>query len=184
MMVLNNNSHQIKERVIEIDSKKIIYLGSYKALHKNYNIVYQDINGERDLDGDMLKVDLNPYDIIIATPPCNYYSRARGNKKPSKYAIETKHLLPGILKKLIKLDKPFIVENVRAYDKFYKLGLFNLPLFVYFHGRHTYWTNRMFDLSNIRQGFDFSYNGNRLVKNSQGGNNVHEVIEWWLRNIN
>lgn len=52
--------------------KKGIYLAAFKANHPNHNITYQDINGLRDIDGDMLQTDLTPYDFIIATPPCNY----------------------------------------------------------------------------------------------------------------
>ena len=50
--------------------KRGIYLGSYKAHHPNHNIIYQDINGERDLDGDMMDIinnkDLGKYDFIIS----------------------------------------------------------------------------------------------------------------------
>ena len=86
-----------------------IYLGAYKAAHPNFNIVYQDINGKRDLDGDMLDIDLDPYDFIIATPPCNYYSRAIGSRPHSQYALNTKHLLPAIINKLQYLDRPYII---------------------------------------------------------------------------
>lgn len=158
-----------------------IYLGAYKAFHPNYNITYQDINGCRDLDGDMMDIDLSPYDFVIATPPCNYYSRANYRRNSSQYSIKTAHLLPDILHKLINLDKPFIVENVRSSRLFKELGLFELPnTFVIFHCRHTYWTNIAF---------------NYLVKNEcihidqlnktqrQGGNEVHNVIESWLYNL-
>lgn len=30
---------------------KIIYLAAYEALHKDFDIVYQDINGKRDRGG-------------------------------------------------------------------------------------------------------------------------------------
>ena len=92
---------------------KGIYLASFKALHENHNIIYQDINGERDIGGDMMNVDLTPYDYIIATPPCNWWSRANYRRDSSQYALETKHLLIDILDKLVKLGKPFIVENVK-----------------------------------------------------------------------
>lgn len=160
---------------------KILYLAAYKAEHHEYNMTYQDINGKRDLDGDMLEIDLEPYDIIIATPPCNYYSRTRGSNKPSQYAEDTKHLLPSILNKLSNQNKPFIVENVRNYKRFSELKIFNIPgLFVYEYGRHTYWTNIMFNPENINQKNDFKVHGYRLTLNTQGGNNVHNVIEHWL----
>ena len=123
---------------------KGIYLASYKALHEEHNIIYQDINGERDLDGDMLDIDLSNYDYIIATPPCNYWSRANYRRERSDYALKTKHLLPCILNKLIQLNKPFIVENVRNDNLFSKYGLLKLPLYIYKIGRHTYWTNIKF----------------------------------------
>lgn len=168
---------------------KGIYLASFKALHNNVNLVYQDINGQRDISGDMLDIDLSNYDFIIATPPCNYYSRANYRRDSSIYALNTKHLLPSILKKLISLNKPFLVENVRSFRLFNDLGLFDLPCFVYFIGRHTYWSNILF-VSDIPQKFDFQY-GDKLLKdfqflglnNRQGGSNVHNVVEMFLFTI-
>ena len=92
---------------------KGIYLASFKALHSTHDIIYQDINGQRDIGGDMLEVDLSKYDFIIATPPCNYWSRANYRRDSSEYALKTKHLLIDILNKLVKQNKPFIVENVK-----------------------------------------------------------------------
>lgn len=83
---------------------KAIYLGAYKALHHDFNIVYQDINGKRDIDGDMLDIDLTPYDFVIATPPCNFWSIARGNRC-SQYSLDTKHLLPEVIKKCFESGK-------------------------------------------------------------------------------
>ncbi len=160
---------------------KDIYLGAYQAYHPNRDIVYQDINGLRDVPGDMLDIDLTPYDYIIATPPCNFYSKARGNKKPSEYAEKTKHLLPEILKKLIKLNKPFIVENVRNKPLFIKEGLYNKDCFIYTYGRHTYWTNIIFNPNNIKQIRDNIQVGYTAIR--QGGLNVHNVIEYWLENL-
>ena len=42
-----------------------IYLAAFKAYHPNHKIVYQDINGKRDIGGDMMEVDLADYDYII-----------------------------------------------------------------------------------------------------------------------
>lgn len=98
---------------------KGIYLASFTANHPNHDIIYQDINGLRDIPGDMMFVDLSPYDYVIATPPCNYWSRANYRRETSKYSQQTKHLLPGILAKLVANHKPFIVENVRN-DKMFK----------------------------------------------------------------
>ena len=158
-----------------------IYLAAYRAYHPNHDIVYQDINGERDLDGDMLEIDLSKYDFIIATPPCNYYSRANWRRNQSDYSIQTKHLLPGILNKLIKLNKPFIVENVRNKKLFKRFGLYDVDCFIYEYGRHTYWTNIMVNLNQIIQIHDNIQYKEKNVR--QGGINVHNVIEYWLENV-
>lgn len=167
---------------------KGIYLAAYKAKHEKVNLVYQDINGKRDIPGDMLKIDLEPYDYIIATPPCNYYSRANYRRETSKYAQATKHLLPEILKKLVKQNKPFIVENVRNSRIFQEIGLYELPCFIYIIGRHTYWTN-IFMFTDIEQKQDFiqhgKYIGNKSGKTQdddtrEGGENVKKVIDVFL----
>lgn len=168
---------------------KGIYLAAFRANHPKHNLVYQDINGKRDIGGDMLDIDLTPYDYIIATPPCNYWSRANYRRDVSKYALNTKHLLPSILKKLCYQDKPFIVENVRNDRLFNLYGLYNLPCHIYKIGRHTYWSNILF-VTDIEQHFDFMYGG-RPVKSfnymsraeRQGGSNVHNVIEMFLETI-
>lgn len=157
---------------------KIIYLAAYKAEHPNWNIIYQDINGKRDIGGDMMDVDLDPYDIIIATPPCNYWSIANYRRETSNYSQITKYLLPGAILRLKTLGKPFIIENVRNYELMSKYGLMNCGLFIYEHGRHTYWTNVPFNPTMIYQKADnIKYIAS---KDRQGGDNVHRVIEYWL----
>lgn len=165
---------------------KGIYLAAFKANHPKYDILYQDINGKRDLGGDMMDLDLTKFDFIIATPPCNYYSRANYRREVSVYSQKTKHLLPSIIDKLCKQDKPFIVENVRNKRLFSLLGLYNYPCFVYLIGRHTYWTNIMIP-TDLLQVQDFRYGGyqvknmNNLTRSDrQGGWNVHQVIEMFL----
>ena len=179
---------------------KGIYLASFTAYHPNYDLVYQDINGKRDIGGDMMEIDLTPYDFIIATPPCNYYSRANYRRETSKYAQLTKHLLPDIIHKLIKLGKPFIVENVRNSRIFNELHLFDVPCRIYIIGRHTYWTNIEFRHDDIDQRQDFLMHGyvikyddtnnkswsslQNLSRNQrQGGYNVYQVIERFLETI-
>lgn len=158
---------------------KIIYLGAYQAEHPNRDMVYQDINGLRDIGGDMMDVDLSPYDIIIATPPCNWWSNAfRKTRKISEYAIKTKHLLPDILSILINIGKPFIVENVRNMPLFIKEGIFSANCLIYTIGRHTYWTNIAFNATNIHQTKERTHH--QSSKDRQGGENVHDVIEYWL----
>lgn len=169
---------------------KGIYLAAFMASHPNYDIVYQDINGKRDIGGDMMDIDLTPYDFIIATPPCNYYSRCNYRRETSLYSQMTKHLLPSIIDKLCKQDKPFIVENVRNSTLFEKLGLYDKPCFIYIIGRHTYWTNIMFSCD-IEQRQDFKHGGKVIrygiqfigSKDRQGGWNVHNVMEVFLDTI-
>jgi site-specific DNA-cytosine methylase len=153
---------------------KGIYLASFQANHNDYNIIYQDINGKRDISGDMLDVNLEKYDFIIATPPCNYYSRANHRRETSEYSQKTKHLLPDILNKLVKLNKPFIVENVINYNL---MKNFYDQVFVYEIGRHTYWTNIMFDYKVKQLSDNVQY---KSKNNRQGGQNVHNVIDYWL----
>lgn len=158
---------------------KGIYLASFKAYHPNYDIVYQDINGKRDIGGDMMEVDLTPYDFIIATPPCNWYSKANYRRNTSEYALKTKHLLPDIIEKLNVLSKPFIVENVQnnsliphKWDKI---------LYVYILGRHTYWSNIPFKYDDLE--FPVQQKQKFAKTKRQGGENVHKVIERWLETI-
>ena len=44
---------------------KGIYLGAFRAYHPDYDLVYQDINGLRDLPGDMLEIDLKNVWILL-----------------------------------------------------------------------------------------------------------------------
>lgn len=159
---------------------KGIYLASYKALHSDHNLIYQDINGKRDISGDMMNVDLTPYDYIIATPPCNWWARCNWRRDKSEYSLKTKHLLIDILKKLCKQDKPFIVENVRNDNQFKLHGLFDLPCHIYKIGQHTYWTNVLISMDIEQKHQNKQY----ISKNQrQGGYNVHQVIEQFIRTI-
>jgi len=92
---------------------KILYLAAgHGQINSKHDVVYQDLIVKRDIGGDMLDVDLNGYDLIIATPPCNYYSHANWRYKTSDYSNKTKHLLPEIISKLESIDVPVIIENV------------------------------------------------------------------------
>lgn len=170
---------------------KGIYLGSYTAYHPEYDIVYQDINGKRDLGGDMMDVDLTEYDFVIATPPCNYYSRASGNRH-SKYAEETAHLLPNIINKLHNEKKYWIVENVRNQKKFEDLGLFNYSdVYVFRIGRHTIWSSIWFyhwlpyeyEFTSLSPNNKGSCSDLGKRKYRQGSENVHIIIESWLKEL-
>lgn len=173
---------------------KGIYLAACRAYHPNYDLDYNDIKKGYHINiiGDMLTVNLENYDYIIATPPCNYYSKCNYRRETSKYAQETKHLLPSIINKCIETKKPFIIENVRNY-KIMKEILISAQVngcFVYEYGRHTYITNIMFNPTNCKQRQDFYNHGYRIKygdeqsKYNQGGYNVHNVIEYWLSIIN
>lgn len=158
---------------------KVIYLASYKAIidRNDFDVVYQDKFIQRDVGGCMFDVDLSDYDIIIATPPCNYWSRANYRRDSSIYALDTKHLLPEILKKLENINKPYLVENVRN-RVLMKEIIDNFKGFVYEVGRHTYFTNIMFNPTNVPQKKDYI----KLIstKHRQGGENVATVIDLFL----
>ena len=82
---------------------KGIYLAAYKDYFPQFNLDYNDIKKTSEhinIVCDMLTVDLSQYDYIIASPPCNYYSKCNYRRETSDYALKTKHLLPGILEKL------------------------------------------------------------------------------------
>lgn len=176
---------------------KGIYLAACKARHKNYDLDYNDIDNKYNCNiiGDMLSVDLTKYDYIIATPPCNYYSRANYRRDKSEYSLSTMHLLPTILEKLSQLNKPFIVENVRNSILFEKQGIYDIArkynLHVQIVGRHTYFTNTFINLE-CEQQLDFHNKNTRkklglkFMEDSyrQGGINVYNVIEIWLNYIN
>lgn len=170
---------------------KGIYLAACKARHPNYNIIYQDIDTKYkcDLAGDMLDIDVSDYDFIIATPPCNWWSKANPYYKKSAYSLQTKHLLPDIINKLGLQEKPFIIENVVNKKRMQENGIFDLAkkynMYVIFYGRHTYFTNRYVDFSDVEQHQDFRYGGVRVNNDgyNQGGSNVYAVIEKWLREV-
>lgn len=166
---------------------KGIYLAACKARHPNFDIDYQDIDKQFncDIGGDMLDVDLSKYDFIIATPPCNFYSKSNPYFYKSLYALKTLHLLPCILIKAAVSGKPFIIENVRNEVRFEKMGIFRIcedyGIYHQYVGRHTYFTNVFCDLT-VVQHQDFINGGKRINNDgyNQGGSNVHEVIECWL----
>lgn len=98
----------------------------------------------------------------------------------SKYIQWSRHLLPDILSKLVKQDKPFIVENVRSGRLFKLYGLYSLPCFVYEIGQHTYWTNVLLPYDIVQEFQNKQYISRKL---RQGGINVHNVIDIFLNII-
>ena len=162
---------------------KVLYLASGHAILDYDNVIYQDKFVKRDLGGDMLQVPLDNYDILIATPPCNYWSRANYRRETSKYALETKHLLPDIIKKFKATKKPFIVENV--INKKLMSGIINenKDIYYYEHGRHTYFTNINMSsyIKDIPQILDDIQNKSK--KQRQGGFNVNIVLTYFINNL-
>ena len=163
---------------------KILYLAAgHGQINSKHDVVYQDLIVKRDIGGDMLDVDLNGYDLIIATPPCNYYSRANYRRKTSKYSNDTKHLLPEIISKLESIDVPVIIENVLNKKRMSSI-LEKTSLFYNECGRHCYFTNRLVDFSSIPQKYDFEYGSKSVQKCSkkarQGGKNVQLVFEHYI----
>lgn len=164
-----------------------LYLAACKARHPNWNIKYNDIDKKYgcDIVADMLTVSTYGYAYLIATPPCNFYSKINYRYYRSKYAWQTINLLPLVLMKFAETDKPFIVENVINRKKFEFLGIYKLcdylGIFYQEVGRHTYFTNVKCDLS-CEQHQDFRYGGYRVNTDgyNQGGSNVAAVIEKWL----
>lgn len=175
-----------------------LYLGACIARHNDYNIVYndylekllKDLPDDKKIVGDMLQVDTSKYDYVLASPPCNFWSRARGNKL-SEYSKMTKHLLPDCIDKLYKecgWDKPFIIENVVNYKRYKEHGIIDkineYGLWMYDIGRHIYITNVMINLR-CNQPYDFKIHGVRINNDgyNQGGANVHKVFEIFLNYV-
>lgn len=167
-----------------------IYLCSCKARHRNYDIVYNDVLQKYypDILKDCLDIDLSVYDFVIATPPCNFWSRANYRYKTSEYALATKHLLPDLIVKLACLDVPFLIENVINKKRMRDFGIYDLiaryGLYVQYVGRHIYISNRLVNLS-CEQHYDFRYGGYRVNHDGyrEGGSNVYKVIEIFLRYV-
>ena len=156
---------------------KGVYLCARKHRIPGYEIDYNDIVDYPGINlcCDMLDVDLTYYDFIIATPPCNYYSRANYRRETSKVAQMTKHLLPSILEKLTKdfKDRPFLVENVCN-----KTLLPRVPFVYQFdYGQHHFYTNVFFWILEepVKQ------NKAHVSRNKRDGNkNVDVVIRSFL----
>ncbi len=164
---------------------KIIYLASGYAKLQEPGVTYNDLIVPRENRQDMLEVDLNEYDILIATPPCNFYSYARGSKRPSEYALNTAHLLVDIIIKFYYTGKPFIVENVtnKTSMGFIWAMCSDLGLYRFKHARHTYITNIKFDVSEVPKEFDFKKGGYFIntFSDRQGGNQVSAIIDCFIK---
>ena len=159
---------------------KVIYLAAGYGKLKYKNVIYQDKYIKRDIGGDMLDVDLSKYQILLASPPCNYYSKANRVYLTSKYSLDTKHLLPNIINNFSKTFKPFIVENVINKKRMIDI-INNFNGFYYEIGRHSYFTNIMFNLSNIKfKPCNIKY---LSKKQRQGCGGVNEIFDYFIKYI-
>ena len=166
---------------------KGIYLCANKARHPDFNIVYQDIDPKCKCDilGDMFEVDLTPFDFIVCTPPCNWWSKTNPYYYKSFYALSTRHLLPCALIRLAALGKHFIVEGVKNIKRYTENHIFRICAEYHIKyqivGRHIYFSNIDVDLS-CPQIQDFRYGGVRVNNDgyNPGGTNVYNCIQIWL----
>lgn len=169
---------------------KGIYLFANRARHPNHDIVYNDVEEKYkcDITANAFDVQLDEYDFIIATPPCNWWSKANYRRDSSPYALATKQLLPESIERLAKQNKPFIIENVRNKPRMETEGIFDLikkyKLYCQNVGRHIYISNIWCKLE-CPQVQDFKERGILINKDGyrQGGTNVHRVIEKWINYI-
>lgn len=128
----------------------------------------------------MLEVELEKYDLIIATPPCNYYSKANYRRETSEYSQKTKHLLPKILKKLEESGKIYIVENV-INKVLMKDIIKNMKGWYHEIGRHSYFTSEMLNMDHVKQIKEDVENTTQNKR--QGGENVNNVIKYYIEYI-
>lgn len=89
--------------------------GAGVGLHKagfeivdGFDIVYQPDYPFEMFVEDALSVDIEPYDFVWASPPCQAYSIGTRNANRDKHP----DLLVPIREKLIASGKPYIIENV------------------------------------------------------------------------
>lgn len=149
----------------------ITYVDIIPNLNKSCNCEY--------LQQDIREINFNDYDIILCSPPCNYYSRANYRRDSSDYALRTKDLLPLCINKAYRSGKPFMIENVRNKNLFKKLQIPN-DIFIYEYGRHTYFTNVMIDLNGVPQDEGTNNIQNISTNHRQGGFSVNSVFKWFL----
>lgn len=137
----------------------------------------------RDLSGDMLSVDLEPYDLLIATPPCNYYSRGNYRRETSEYSQKTKHLLPEVIKLFKETGKPFIVENVINKPLMADIIKYCKENNIFYKelGRHSYFTNIDIDISGLPQIIYIVENTH--PRDRQGGINVNNTFNYIIKKM-
>lgn len=163
----------------------VIYLAAGYSVLNSFNklVIHNDlcVSGN-DIICDMMLVDLSAFDILIASPPCNYWSKANYRRNVSDYALSTKHLLPDIINKFILTGKPFIVENV-INKKLMAPIINSLPFDVFYFeiGRHSYFSNINFDYSDLT--FPCEHISHLSSKARQGAGGVSIVFARFLNSI-
>lgn len=155
---------------------KGVYLCSRAHRLPGYDIDYNDVEFYPGINllCDCMDVDLNGYDFVIATPPCNYYSRANWRRVYSDVAQSTKHLLPGILEKCQKFGKPFIIENVLNSSLLPKSEVYEFDF-----GQHHFYTNLFMFVPD--KSFAIRQNKQNVSRSKRDGNyNVDFIIKLFL----
>ena len=160
---------------------KGLYLCSREHRIPGYEIIYNDIVNYPGIDlcmdiRDIRLKDLvnNNIDYIIATPPCNFYSRANYRRESSIVAQETKDLLPYCLALCIKSGLPFIIENVMNSTLLPKSNLYEFDF-----GQYHFYTNVFMLVPD--KSYAVSQNKQNVTRSKRDGNkNVDLIIKLFL----
>ena len=168
-----------------------LYLCARKHRLAGYNIVYNDIDKSFNCDitcdcRELLNNDNlgKRFDYFIATPPCNYYSRANYRRNQSTVALMTKDLLPLCLKRLSFIGKPFLVENVLndnliLKDTCISKIISDNSIYYFKFGGHIFFTNIF--IFNFHKSWSHKQNKKNVCRNKRDGNyNVDLVIKEFL----
>lgn len=158
---------------------KGIYLFARKHRIPGVDLKYNDIINFPGIDFccDFREVDLTPYDYYIATPPCNYYSRANWRRETSFDALFTKDFLPLILSVFSKQSKPFIIENVCNSTLLPKSSLYEFDF-----GNHHFYTNVFLLVPD--KSFSVFQNKQYVSRSKRDGNyNVDFILKLFLEAI-
>ena len=92
---------------------------AYKALHKNQNIVVDDIS-KNDVKAEVIKfAKENNVELIIATPPCQGVSWAGANKTGDSLIKDKRNFLVLNAIEIFDAVRPnyFIIENVPRFSE-------------------------------------------------------------------
>lgn len=166
---------------------KIIYAcsgnGKIEIKDPAVKIYTNDKYVKTDIQKDCQQINYDEFDMIIASPPCNYWSKAnyRRDREESKYAQKTKYLLQFFLNIATNNNKPIIIENVinrKLMEKELKIPN-NIEIVI--NGRHTYFSNK--NIQFIKKfTFEKSCNiVNKSTKQRQGDNQVQQVFEKFIK---